>query len=254
MQANKALHCYNEDHNVTSASVVVPYLCQYLEPQSVIDIGCGLGQWLCVFEKYGATETVGIDGAHVPKELRKIDRFVEFDLRCFKDLYNTPLLLSEGGGKFDLCVNLEVAEHLPEKNAPEFVTFLTELSDCVLFSAAIPHQTGENHVNEQPHRYWVDLFAQRGYVCCDIFRKEFWNNSSVNWWYRQNMFLFIKQGYRLKRMDFNAYDGNQYVHPELFKVYISMMNKSMAQDTIARQGITHIMGLARKVMYWKRNQ
>lgn len=251
MMRNQVLHHYNEDHNITSANVIVPYLLGYIEPKSVIDIGCGLGQWLNVFEKFGAKDIVGVDGSHVPKELRKIDGFVEFDLRHFQDLRTTPLLSNDKGKKnFDLCINLEVAEHLPKETAPDFVTFLTQLSDCVLFSAAIPYQTGENHINEQPHRYWVDLFAQRGYVCCDIFRKKFWDNALVNWWYRQNMFLFIEQGYQLKQMDFDSYDENQYIHPELFNIYTSMINKA----TVIRQPLDHIMGLAGKVMFWKQHR
>jgi SAM-dependent methyltransferase len=218
MAQNIILHHYNDDHNTTSASIVVPYLLEYIEVERVIDIGCGLGQWLQVFQASGATEAVGIDGAHVPRELRKIQQFHEFDLTDLPGL--KKFLKTSFPEKFNLCLSLEVAEHLPEGLAREFIALLASLSDCVLFSAAIPNQTGENHINEQPHEYWVGLFAENGYTCCDIFRKKFWNNASINWWYRQNMFLFINENCLLKKAIANQYDGNTYIHPELLKLYI----------------------------------
>jgi hypothetical protein len=220
MAQNKILHHYNDDHNTTSAEIVVPYLLRYIHVARVIDIGCGLGQWLNVFQNYGVKETIGIDGAHVPGELRKIAQFYEFDLTDISGL--KKYLLNTYKKKFDLCISLEVAEHLPMCLANGFIDLLTGMSDCVLFSAAIPHQTGENHINEQPHEYWVRLFSGKGYACRDMFRKKFWNNSSVNWWYRQNMFLFINENCRLKKKISCQYDGNTYIHPELLKLYTSM--------------------------------
>jgi hypothetical protein len=224
------LHHYNEDHNTTSASIIVPFLLEYLNVESVIDIGCGLGQWLKVFENYGIKEVIGIDGAHVPRSLRKIENFHEYDLTDF-----TTLKINTSKKKYDLCISLEVAEHLPEYLAYEYICFLTDLSDCILFSAAIPGQTGENHINEQPHEYWIRLFSERGYGCCDMFRKKFWNNSSINWWYRQNMFLFINENYQLKKEIVCEYDGNTYIHPELLKLYISMTIKSVKPNSFRKR-------------------
>jgi hypothetical protein len=60
-----------------------------------------------------------------------------------------------------------------------------------LFSAAIPTQGGVHHVNEQWAQYWRALFAERGYVCVDCLREMFWDAKQVEWWYRQNMFLYV---------------------------------------------------------------
>lgn len=51
--------------------------------------------------------------------------------------------------KYDLAISLEVAEHLRASAADLFVQSPANLSGCVLFSAAIPLQGSENHVNEQ---------------------------------------------------------------------------------------------------------
>jgi hypothetical protein len=98
----------------------------------------------------------GFDGSWVSKELLEIpnDLFTEYDL-------TTPIKFGE---PYDLAISLEVAEHLPEQSADTFIDSLTGLWDFVLFSAAIPHQGGVNHVNEQWQSYWAATFAERGYL------------------------------------------------------------------------------------------
>ena len=101
-------------------------------------------------------------------------------------------MLRGGGGKpFDIAQSLEVAEHLYEQYASNFIQLLTSLSDIVLFSAAIPYQGGTHHVNEQPPGYWVKLFAERDYQCFDILRLKLWQNQDIEAWYRQNIFLYV---------------------------------------------------------------
>jgi hypothetical protein len=63
----------------------------------------------------------------------------------------------------------------------------------VLFSAAIPFQGGEHHVNEQWPSYWVDSFAAHGFVAADPFRQPLWRHESVAWWYAQNLLLFVRR-------------------------------------------------------------
>ena len=88
-------------------------------------------------------------------------------------------------------MSLEVAEHLPESSADDFVEFLTNLSGVVLFSAAFVNQGGDNHINEQLHSYWALKFRHFGFIPFDLFRPFFWGNSSVDFCYRQNTFLYV---------------------------------------------------------------
>jgi len=90
---------------------------------------------------------------------------------------------------------LEVAEHLPQSSAKNFVTTLTNLGDIILFSAAIPMQPGTNHINNQFPNYWVNLFSDRGYKCIDCLRDKFWQDPQVEWWYSQNMLLFVNEDF-----------------------------------------------------------
>jgi hypothetical protein len=96
--------------------------------------------------------------------------------------------------RFDLAMSLEVAEHLEKDAAEGFVHSLTDAADVVLFSAAFPDQGGSNHINERPHSYWAKLFAQKGYIPFDMFRPYLWGESDVCFWYKQNAFLYVKDG------------------------------------------------------------
>src|SRR5678815_5426265 len=97
---------------LSSARQVVPIVQRLLNPQRVIDVGCGTGLWLSVFAEHGVSETIGIDGDYIDPDALVIPRvnFRAFDL-------TQPLRLDE---TFDLVLSLEVAEHLPEKSAEQF--------------------------------------------------------------------------------------------------------------------------------------
>ena len=167
-----------------SAKVMVPLVLQLLPVRSVVDIGCGDGSWLAVFRKFGVEEILGVDGEYVDRSLLQIPQ------DCFKALDLTgPFGLGRG---FDLAISLEVAEHLPPDCARGFVEGLTRLAPFVLFSAAIPFQGGEHHVNEQWPDKWAELFKVHDYLPVDFIRKRVWQNDAVEWWYAQNTLLFAR--------------------------------------------------------------
>ena len=98
------------------------------------------------------------------------------------------------GRRFDLAVCVEVAEHLPHDSANVLIQSLCDLSDVVLFSAAVPLQGGTNHVNEQWPTYWAQRFAIHDYACFDYFRPMLWSDEDIEYFYRQNVLLFIREG------------------------------------------------------------
>jgi len=210
MKTNEIRYVHEEEvHNFKAAREVVPFIIEILNPKSVVDVGCGIGTWLKVFEENGIIDVLGIDGNYVDKSLMKIDlnNFIDFDLE--------KLFISDK--KFDLAISLEVAEHLSEASSDVFVKTLTGLSDVVIFSAAIPLQDGQNHINEQEPQYWIEKFEKEGYKLLDIIRPFFWNNKSVDWWYRQNILLFTnKKEFHEKFSSFESYSGSYIVHPESF--------------------------------------
>ncbi len=168
-----------------SARVVVPLVIGFVAPTSVVDVGCGDGAWLSVFRDHGIKRLVGLDGPHIDRSLLKIPPGL-FRSTDLKD----PFSLDE---TFDLCVSLEVGEHLPGYCAPQFVASLVNLAPVILFSAAIPYQGGKCHQNEQWPQYWLRLFSDHGYIRLDPFRRLIWQNREVSWWYQQNIFLYVAE-------------------------------------------------------------
>jgi hypothetical protein len=67
-------------------------------------------------------------------------------------------------GRFDVCLCIEVAEHLRPRNARRLVEGLARVSDVVVFTAAHPGQPGIAHLNAQPKSYWRSLFELEGFT------------------------------------------------------------------------------------------
>ena len=112
-----------------------------------------------------------------------------------------------------------MAEHIEETNADNLVSTLTNASDLILFSAAIPYQSGQYHVNEQWPSYWQKKFADRGYQLFDTVRGTFWNIDMTEFWYKQNIFFAVKET-AISRYEFlGGKQSNELlnvVHPDLF--------------------------------------
>jgi hypothetical protein len=97
------------------------------------------------------------------------------------------------GRQFDLVQRLEVAEHLPVPRAADFIEMLTAHGRLVLFSAAVPGQGGEHHINEQPLEYWRKKFRKHRYVPIDYIRPLMATNPLIQHWYRYNMILYAEE-------------------------------------------------------------
>ncbi len=202
------------ERTVYSANTILTLLLQKIPAiNSAIDLGCGVGTWLSVLYEKGVNEIKGLDGGWVDRNLLAIPA------NCFEHVDLSQTIKPQK--KYDLAISLEVAEHLPPGKAKEFVVSLTELSDFVLFSAAIPFQGGKNHFNEQWQSYWVGLFREADYIVYDFIRPKIWNDNQIPVWYRQNILFFVKRNKasisNLEADGLNA-DGMplNIVHPELF--------------------------------------
>jgi hypothetical protein len=173
-----------ETNSYNSAKEILLLLYQIIQPKSVIDVGCGTGLWLKVWDEViGVNDYLGIEGPYVKPEMLR----VPINKVLFKDLKD-PIALDR---KYDIATSLEVAEHLPESSASQFISTLTSLSDIILFSAAIPYQEGTYHINEQYPEYWAKHFKELGFIPVDYLRPLIWNNPNIQYWYRQNILLFV---------------------------------------------------------------
>jgi len=147
----------NHEGALSSAREVVPLLLAAMPAlESVVDVGTGVGTWLAEFMRRGIWDVLGMDGPWVrPAQLViPASHFAAIDLR-------EPMRSMLG---FNLCLCLEVAEHLSSEHADTIVASVTSLAPIVFFSAAIPGQGGWHHENEQPIAYWHKKFAARGYM------------------------------------------------------------------------------------------
>ena len=215
-------HIYDEkfyraqkDGSFRSAEATLPHVAEFIHPRTVVDVGCGVGTWLAVWQKNFGAEIFGIDGDYVDRSQLLID-----------EKFFHPANLEERislNRRFDLAMTLEVGEHLSPARADSFVEDLTRLSDVILFSAAIPAQGGVNHINEQWQSYWAEKFSRRGYVTVDCIRPKIWANPAVELWYCQNILLYAKstelyrypelQEFYLRHRDATICDK---VHPALY--------------------------------------
>lgn len=173
------------DGSYKSAVCYADQLLKLMQPSSVVDVGCGREAWLKAFKEKGVKNLKGIDGSWNKQELM-LEPEISF---TSVDLNNLPA----PDCQYDLAICLEVAEHLRPESAYSFVQSLCKYSEAVLFSAAYTNQGGTDHFNEQPHTYWADKFAANNFVPFDLFRPVFWGNSEIDYWYRQNTFLYVKK-------------------------------------------------------------
>ena len=194
-----------------SAKEVIPRLVEHYRPKSAVDVGCGVGAWAKALQEEGIEDVIGIDGDYVNPTMLMIDhaRFLAVDLSRGFDLER----------KFDLVVSVEVAEHLPCKQAAGFVRDLTALGDVILFSAALPYQNGVNHLNENWLEFWAILFRRHDFAPVDLIRPAIWCNSKISYWYRQNIMLFVNKTKAMTVFPMSRFDVQRpltYVHPQLF--------------------------------------
>lgn len=219
-----AFYEYQQAGSAASAREIVPWVIDLLRPTSVVDIGCGTGSWVAAFQDAGVHDAVGIDGDWVLSAPLQIPRehFLPVDLQ-------RPFTLPRS---FDLAISLEVAEHLPESSAASFVDSIVAAAPAVLFSAAVPHQGGWNHLNEQWPHYWATLFKQRQFLPLDCLRAVFWNNPRTRWWYAQNMVLYLRADHPLWRTHTPSVDVPALVHPANYLARVDALRDANRERTL----------------------
>jgi SAM-dependent methyltransferase len=230
------------NHKRGIADPVVDAILHFVQPESLLDVGCGTGNFLAAFQERGITDVFGIDAPWVTAaDLLVSDKF--FSPHNFEKPFQLPR-------KFDLAISLEVGHHLSSNAAEGFVESIAKTADVVLFSTAVPLQGGQYHFNEQWPSFWIALFAKHGFVPIDAFRPYVWNHEELKYWYKQNPLFFVKQGHpmeaHLKRFPTFIPD---LVHPDLFHYHTTKLNRLLSGNGYFRDYKSLVMKyLSRK---WK---
>lgn len=225
-----------EESNFYSAEQVLSVVVKTFNVtlNSAVDVGCGSGTWLNVLKKQEKFKNIkGIDGQWVDRDFLVIpdEDFIEADLST---------TLPKFSEKFDLAISLEVAEHLAPEKAEVFIDYLTNLSDFVLFSAAIPFQGGTNHLNERWQNYWAELFEKREFVPLDIVRSKIWNNQKIRTPYKQNTILYIHKS-KISELNFQYGFSEKpilpLVHPDTYYKFADPSFKRFFWKGVIRRAI-----------------
>jgi len=216
--------------SLRSAKKYINFLSAIYKPNSVVDVGCGRGTWLKAFKDSGTEKVVGFDGTWNNQQ-NMIDQSIIY---YAVDL-NEPIGITHKE-KYDLALSLEVAEHLEESSARNFIGSLTDLSDVVMFGAAYTKQGGTNHINEQPHTYWANIFSSHGYVAYDLFRPTFWGDEDVNFWYQQNTFLYVNKDSVIRKLLSDAgYEPIKNIH------FMDCIHPILYNSKLSQTGIISII-------------
>lgn len=172
-----------------SGRKIAAWIKEHYNPSSVLDVGCGSGAIMDGFCELNIP-VCGLEYSKVAIEMCT-SRGLEvhkFDLES--DAMPNEIQPS------DLVLSTEVAEHLPEHCADQYIDLCCKFSKgIVLITAAVPGQGGTDHVNEQPNEYWINKFAQRGWnYDRDMTQKcrTDWQSANVDNDRARNVLIFSK--------------------------------------------------------------
>ena len=240
MSKNKSKYIHDESvHNLLAPTAIVNEIMRLINPKSVLDIGCGIGTFLHCFKKSGLTDVLGIDGEWVNKEI--LNKYILPDEFLEMDLEETFYLER----KFDLVICLEVAEHISESASDKLINNIINAGKVVLFSAPIPFQGGQNHINEQWLDFWVKKFSKHKYILHDVLKPMLWNNPDIFFWYKQNIVLFTSRDYKFQ-IEFELNKLKNIIHQDLYLNKVNEINAirtgSMSKSFYLKLSLKSIIG------------
>lgn len=122
---------------------------------SMADFGCALGSYMEGAMEYGVNPVLGVEilyekaKPYIPNELD--GKIIQGDVGQPMDL----------GRKYDCAFSIEVAEHLPEELADNFIDNLIRASGRLIIVSA-SNRGGHYHINQKGRSYWIGKFVLQG--------------------------------------------------------------------------------------------
>jgi len=155
--------------------------------RSVIDVGCGTGEYLEAARALGM-QAWGVD---LSQAAIKVCRQKKLDV--------VQADLSQPGNlpwRADVVYSFEVAEHLAESAASHFARKLCHAAmKSVILTAARPGQAGVCHINCQPKSYWIAMFESHSFQHNAVLTQELENRYrqlDLAPWLHRNLMVFEK--------------------------------------------------------------
>jgi SAM-dependent methyltransferase len=173
------------DYRSIAESIVQQY-----SPQSVIEVGCGNGDLSRELAMMGV-DVFALDGYADPRF--SADEKITFKKVDFNDTFALKNHVATLAKKFDVAICLEVAEHLDPSVSSVLIEVLTSVADVVIFSAAVPGQGGDGHINCRPREFWHDLFSKHNFKVVDTIREKLKEKDGVATWYRLNILDYARK-------------------------------------------------------------
>jgi glycosyltransferase involved in cell wall biosynthesis/SAM-dependent methyltransferase len=148
---------WSEPHWLKFFDAIAERLVVNLKPQTVLDVGCGVGFLVKAFRSQGI-EAYGIDISEyaisqIPEDLQSFCRVSSATQVPPKDFPES----------YDLITCIEVLEHLPAEDGRQAIANMALRTRHILFSSTTDHTEEPTHVNVQPVSYWLAIFASHGF-------------------------------------------------------------------------------------------
>jgi SAM-dependent methyltransferase len=157
------------------------FISEKYRPDSVLDVGCGVGAYLELFKRLGATTIFGIDG--IPGDVTVLDG-KEYAVHDLSNPFDLEI-------KFDLVICVEVVEYLDDIHAARLLTDIAQhASGRIIFAAAEPGQPGHLHINCRPIDEWLRRWQTLGWVP-DLNDSLAMRSLSTLSWLRRNVFVLV---------------------------------------------------------------
>ncbi len=166
------------------------YLYEELKPNSVLDLGCGVGSYLEGFLNAGCKNLLGIE-----LSFSDVEKYIVEDIRShiIEGDVTTSLNLNR---KFDCVISFEVGEHIAPYGTEKFIDNLILCSDrYIILTAAPPGQRGTGHINLRSKDFWIESIVSKGFLYREDLVEKYrvkWKEFNVEKYILNNLMVFKK--------------------------------------------------------------